>query len=50
MTDIWNLSSTYQFVVNNCPLQVDLTVIILLFAGRLSLYVNVVGGDSTSYK
>ena len=49
--NIWNLSSTYQFVVNNCPLQVDLTAnnTTICLGDCADLYVNVVGGDSTSY-
>jgi len=48
---IWNLSSSMQFVVNDCPLQVDLTAdnTTICLGDCADLYVNVDGGDSTSY-
>ena len=49
--NIWDLSTSTQFVVNDCPLQLDLyannTTICL--GDCADLYVNVDGGDSTSY-
>lgn len=49
--NIWNLSSTYQFVIDDCPLQVDLTAntTTICLGDCVDLYVNVDGGDSTSY-
>ena len=49
--NIWNLSSNYQFVVDDCPLQVDLTAdnTTICLGDCADLYVNVDGGDSTSY-
>ena len=44
-------SSNYQFVVDDCPLQVDLTAdnTTICLGDCVDLYVNVDGGDSTSY-
>ena len=49
--NIWDLSTTTQFVVNDCPLQVDLTSnnTTICLGDCTDLYVNVEGGDSTSY-
>ena len=50
-SNIWELSSNMQFVINDCPLEVDLfsnnTTICL--GDCVDLYVNVNGGDSNSY-
>ncbi|MBT5859208.1 MAG: PKD domain-containing protein [Flavobacteriales bacterium] len=49
--NIWDLSTSMQFVVNDCPLQVDLTAnnTTICLGDCTDLYVNVDGGDSTSY-
>ena len=49
--NIWDLSTSMQFVVNDCPLQVDLTSsnTTICLGNCADLYVNVDGGDSTSY-
>ena len=49
--NIWSLSSNIQFVVNDCPLQVDLTAdnTTICLGDCAELYVNVNGGDSTTY-
>jgi hypothetical protein len=48
---IWDLTSTFQFIINDCPLIVELTAdndtICLLECTDLSTYV--IGGDATSY-
>ena len=49
--NIWDLSTNIQFVVNDCPLQVDLDAnnTTICLGDCADLYVNVEGGDSTSY-
>ena len=48
---IWDLSTSTQFVINDCPLQVDLTAnnYTICLGECVDLYANVSGGDSTSY-
>ena len=49
--NIWDLFTSTQFIVNDCPLQVDLTAnnTTICLGDCADLYVNVEGGDSTSY-
>lgn len=48
---IWDLSAPYQLVINDCPLQVNLTVDndSICLGDCAELLANVEGGDSTSY-
>jgi len=48
---VWDLSTYLQFTVNDCPLQVNLTVNedTICFGDCADLFVYVSGGDSTSY-
>ena len=48
---IWDLSSTFQFSINDCPLEVDLTADndTICVGQCVDLYANVSGGDFTSY-
>ena len=49
--NIWDLSNNLQFIVNDCPLQVDLDAnnTTICLGDCADLFVNVEGGDSTSY-
>ena len=49
---IWDLSTSYQFTINDCPLQVSINASpdsVICQGNCVDLYVNVSGGDSTSY-
>ena len=49
---VWDLSSNTQLVINDCPLQVDINTSsdsIICQGDCVDLYVNVSGGDLTSY-
>ena len=48
---IWDLISIYQFIINDCPLIVELTADndSICVGECADLYTNVVGGDATSY-
>jgi hypothetical protein len=48
---IWDLTSIFQFIINDCPLEVGLTADndTLCVGECADLYVNVNGGDATSY-
>jgi len=48
---IWDLTSTFPFVINDCPLDVDLTADndTICLGECADLYTNVNGGDATSY-
>ena len=50
--DTWILSNNLQFFINDCPLQVDLSSNsndTICLGECVDLYVNVIGGDSSSY-
>lgn len=49
---IWDLSTSYQFAINDCPLQVNINASpdsVICQGDCVDLYVNVSGGDPTSY-
>ena len=49
---VWDLSATTQLVINDCPLQVSINASpdsVICQGDCVDLYVNVSGGDSTSY-
>ncbi|MEE2953882.1 MAG: gliding motility-associated C-terminal domain-containing protein [Bacteroidota bacterium] len=48
---VWILSSTYQFIINDCPLIVDLSVNndTICLGDCADLFVNVSGGDASTY-
>jgi hypothetical protein len=49
---IWNLSTSYQFIINDCPLQISINASpdsVICQGDCVDLYVNVSGGDSTTY-
>ena len=48
---MWNLTSTFQFLINDCPLEVELTADndTICVGECADLYTNVNGGDVTSY-
>ena len=49
---IWILSTSYQLIINDCPLQVSINAApdsVICQGDCVDLYVNVNGGDSTSY-
>ena len=49
---VWDLSANTQLVINDCPLQVNINASpdsIICQGECVDLYVNVSGGDSTSY-
>ena len=49
--NIWNLSTNTQFLINDCPLQVNLQAneTTICLGDCVDLYASVEGGDSTSY-
>ena len=49
---LWNLSTNYQFVIDDCPLVVDIVLSedsAICFGECIDIYANVSGGDSNSY-
>ena len=48
---IWDLTSIFQFIINDCPLIVELTADndTICVGECADLYANVIGGDETSY-
>ena len=48
---IWILNSTLSFVINDCPLQINLTAVddTICIGDNTDIFVQVSGGDSTSY-
>tara|TARA_B100001250_G_scaffold115257_1_gene97646 strand:- start:4321 stop:8340 length:4020 start_codon:yes stop_codon:yes gene_type:complete len=49
--NFWDLSTSIQFTINDCPLQVDLTSnsTDICLGECVELYTNVTGGDATTY-
>ena len=49
--DFWTISSSYNFIINDCPLQVNLTTNndSICIGDNTDIFVQVSGGDSTSY-
>ena len=49
--NIWELSNNTQFIIDDCPLNVNIVAnnTTICFGECTDLYVNVSGGDSTSY-
>ncbi len=49
--NFWDLSTTLQFIINDCPLQVELTSnnTEICLGECVDLYTNVSGGDITTY-
>jgi hypothetical protein len=49
--NFWDLSTSIQFTINDCPLQVDLTSnnTEICLGECIDLYANVTGGDATTY-
>ena len=49
--DFWDLSAGLQFIINDCPLQVDLTAndTVICLGDCVDLYTNVSGGDASTY-
>ena len=49
---VWDLSAYTQFIINDCPLEVDLVVSpdsVICEGECVDLYVNVSGGDASTY-
>ncbi len=48
---IWILNSNISFIINDCPLQLDLTTTndTICFGENTDIFIQVSGGDSTSY-
>ena len=49
---LWDLSTNYQFMIDDCPLVVDIVLSedsTICFGECIDIYANVSGGDSNSY-